>query len=120
MSGKPATLCSREQACPKPNCPRAAADVGACIAGLALPKGLLSALDVLLGAPIDVVLVSLGPDPELHDTVLGQDVQLGRDGADVIASSPGSGDAIVRTVHTASTRLLSWAVEMAQTVPSPT
>jgi hypothetical protein len=42
------------------------------------------AFDILLGEPIDVVLVSRGPDPELHDAGLRQDAQLGRGGADVI------------------------------------
>lgn len=85
-------------------------------AGFAFAAGMLSAFDLLLGVPMEEILLSMPLDAELHDAVLGRDTDLGRLVADVVDHQLGRIDEAVRSgfdeavLHEASVAALAWAV----------
>jgi EAL and modified HD-GYP domain-containing signal transduction protein len=88
------------------------------ISGPAFMAGLLSCLDVLLGAPIEEIMQSLPVTDELRDAVVGHEGPLGAVVADVTdyqlgrpASATRAGVGDVALMH-ASFAALTWAVEM--------
>ena len=95
----------------------AALDPG--LASSAFMAGLLSGLDVLLGAPIEEVMRSLPVTDEVRDAVVAHHGRLGAVVADVIGRQLGRLDAPPRTglgepaLAQAALDALTWAVEMA-------
>lgn len=88
------------------------------LAGPAFMVGMLSSLDVLLGAPLDRILVSMSVADELRDALLTKKGQLGLLVADVTDFQLGRAEAATRSGLTemqmlgASLEALRWAVQM--------
>jgi c-di-GMP-related signal transduction protein len=88
------------------------------LSGQAFMAGLLSCLDVLLGAPIEQIMRSLPVSQELHDAVVDNAGPLGTVVADVtdyqlgrLTAPPRTGVSDVELMH-ASFAAMTWAVEM--------
>lgn len=87
------------------------------LAGLAFTAGMLSALDLLLGVPVDVVLESIGAPEELRMAATGDDCLVGRIVADVTSYQLGEMDTGNRTgfgVHALASawmEAVEWALD---------
>ena len=106
-------------------CELLAGRVDPSLAGFAFSAGMLSAFDLLLGMPMEDILLSLPLDAELHDAVLGHDTELGRLVADVADHQLGRIDDAVRSgfheaaLHEASVSALAWAVGVSSGFATP-
>jgi EAL and modified HD-GYP domain-containing signal transduction protein len=99
-------------------CELLAARIDARRAGLAFVAGMVSSFDVLLGMPIEEVLLTLPLDGELHEAVLGKG-EVGSLVADVADHQAGMVTGALRSgidevsLHKASLAGLAWAVRVA-------
>jgi c-di-GMP-related signal transduction protein len=87
-------------------------------AGLAFTAGMLSAVDVLLGVPVEDLVESLSLDAELHQAAFGQSTPIGRLVRDVIdhlcahPDPPRRSGLSEQDLEVAAMRALTWAVDL--------